>query len=231
VQIQRLGELTIQFAQEAQELLMPVPRGALADHLTVEDVERGEEIDGAVALVVVVFNASLQLPDPPPAVDDTDVRSATLTTVPAANTRYVFTATNTAGTSTAGRDVIVNVPMMPNMPNPVPPGKVGLSAFVIENATGDDDELTIWRFDLTNGAQNNIGAIDVGQSLTVDFANDHYFTVYAVSKNWVDTNNADFGAQESPDSATTASTVNFERWTAQNIYGVTGAPEGFWSVW
>ena len=43
--------------QEAEELLVPVARHALADHRAVEDVERGEQGGGAMALVVVGHGA------------------------------------------------------------------------------------------------------------------------------------------------------------------------------
>ncbi|HVA21794.1 MAG TPA: hypothetical protein VNN74_06845 [Candidatus Micrarchaeia archaeon] len=48
------GQLPIQLAQEAQELLVPVPRPALAEHLAIQDLERGEEVDGAVVMALVV---------------------------------------------------------------------------------------------------------------------------------------------------------------------------------
>ena len=43
--------------EEAEELLVPVARHALADHRAVEDVERGEQGGGAMALVVVGHGA------------------------------------------------------------------------------------------------------------------------------------------------------------------------------
>src|SRR5687767_14165444 len=45
--------------EEADELLVPVPRHAAADHPAVEDVEGGEQRGGAMALVVVRPGAGL----------------------------------------------------------------------------------------------------------------------------------------------------------------------------
>ena len=53
VKILRLGKLTIEAPEEAQELLVAVAGSALTDHHAVDDVEGGVEVGGAMALVVV----------------------------------------------------------------------------------------------------------------------------------------------------------------------------------
>src|SRR6516225_8980907 len=53
MEVDRLGELPVQPAQEAQELLMPVARRAGAEHSALSDIERGEQAGGTVPLVVV----------------------------------------------------------------------------------------------------------------------------------------------------------------------------------
>src|SRR5215469_8616066 len=53
VQFQILDELALETSQELQELLVAMPKVDLADHVAVEEVERGEEGGSAVALVVM----------------------------------------------------------------------------------------------------------------------------------------------------------------------------------
>ncbi len=48
-----LGNGAIQFVQEAQKLLMSVPRGAVANHSPIQDIQSGKESARAVALVIV----------------------------------------------------------------------------------------------------------------------------------------------------------------------------------
>ena len=48
VQVEGFRKLAVELAQEAQELLVAVPRAALADGFAVEDVERREETNGTV---------------------------------------------------------------------------------------------------------------------------------------------------------------------------------------
>ncbi len=57
MQLAVTGELAIEEAQELQELLMAVPRQALADDAAVERAERGEQGRRAVALVVMGHRA------------------------------------------------------------------------------------------------------------------------------------------------------------------------------
>ena len=57
VQVELVGELAVERAQELQELLVAVARQALADDAAVERVQRGEQRGGAVALVVVGHRA------------------------------------------------------------------------------------------------------------------------------------------------------------------------------
>jgi len=53
VDLKALGNLLVDGAQELQELGVPVPGQAVADHLAGQHVQRGEQGGGAVALVVV----------------------------------------------------------------------------------------------------------------------------------------------------------------------------------
>src|SRR5687768_1736749 len=46
-------KLLIEGAEEAEELLMPMPLIALADHLALQHLQRGEQSRGAVPLVIV----------------------------------------------------------------------------------------------------------------------------------------------------------------------------------
>src|SRR2546430_17426187 len=61
VEVQRLGELAVKTTQEAEELLMVEPLGALDNHFAIKDVERGVEAGGAAALVVVSDGDGLTL--------------------------------------------------------------------------------------------------------------------------------------------------------------------------
>lgn len=51
----------VDFAQEFQKLLMPVPTITLARHLSCGDLQRGEERGGAVANVIVSLSAAAPL--------------------------------------------------------------------------------------------------------------------------------------------------------------------------
>src|ERR1017187_4941024 len=51
--VSALGDFTVDQLQEDEELLVSMPWEALADQLTGEDIESGEEGGGAVALIVV----------------------------------------------------------------------------------------------------------------------------------------------------------------------------------
>src|SRR5437016_5735168 len=53
VQVPVGPRLAVDAVEEAQELARPVPRHAAADHLPIEQIERGEEGRGAVPVVVV----------------------------------------------------------------------------------------------------------------------------------------------------------------------------------
>jgi hypothetical protein len=53
VDLQALGDLAVDRAQELEELLVAVARKALADDLPAQHVQRGKQRRGAVALVVV----------------------------------------------------------------------------------------------------------------------------------------------------------------------------------
>src|SRR6266481_9378454 len=53
VQRQVARRLAVDAVEEVQELTRPVPRHASADHLPIEEIERGEERRGAMAVVVV----------------------------------------------------------------------------------------------------------------------------------------------------------------------------------
>ena len=55
------GDLGLDGVQEADELLMPMAWHTTADHLAIQDVERGEQGGGAVALIVVGHGASPSL--------------------------------------------------------------------------------------------------------------------------------------------------------------------------
>jgi len=53
VQRQVARRLVVDAVEEVQELTRPVPRHASADHLPIEEIERGKERRGAMAVVVV----------------------------------------------------------------------------------------------------------------------------------------------------------------------------------
>lgn len=57
------GELPIDHAQEFQELLIPVARIALADHLPLQYLQGSEKCSGAVPLVVVGYSSTTALFD------------------------------------------------------------------------------------------------------------------------------------------------------------------------
>src|SRR5207342_868021 len=53
VHVQVLGDGAVDEVQEADELGRPVPVGEIGDHVARRDVERGVQVGGAVAAVVV----------------------------------------------------------------------------------------------------------------------------------------------------------------------------------
>ncbi len=57
----RAGELIVQAAQEAKELLVPVAFKALTHDASLQDVQGGEEGRGAVAFIVVGHRAAATL--------------------------------------------------------------------------------------------------------------------------------------------------------------------------